>query len=284
MGGPRETTQRTTYELAPEQRDILNLAMPGVREYAATAPQRYQGSTIAGFDPMQLQAQESALRAAGEQQRVAQGAADSARSFSSDIWNPASNPQLAGAITAATRPITQQLLENTLPSIRGEAVTSGNFGSSRQGVAEGLASGRASQAVGDTAAKLAQSTYDTNINAQQKALALTPMIQDALMRPAAVQSGVGDVRQGMTQALLNQDIGNFNYDNNARYLQARDLIGLLGAIPGGTNVATATAPGPTAMQGMGGALAGAQLGTAIMPGIGTGVGAVAGGLLPFLFG
>jgi len=49
--GSQPQTQTTTQELSPEQRQLMNLAMPGVTQFAASVPQRYQGTTIAGFDP-----------------------------------------------------------------------------------------------------------------------------------------------------------------------------------------------------------------------------------------
>ena len=65
--GSQPVSQTTTTELSPEQRQLMNLAMPGVTNYAATVPQRYQGSTVAGFDPSQTAGQEGALQSAGVQ-------------------------------------------------------------------------------------------------------------------------------------------------------------------------------------------------------------------------
>lgn len=287
MGGSsnQQPTQSTTYQLSPEQRDLLNLAMPGVRQFAASVPQRYQGSTVAGFDPSQVQGQNEVLGAAGTQGDLARSGAAANKFFTSgSIWDPASNPNLQGAIDAATRPITQNLNENILPGIRADAVTSGNFGGSRQGVAEGIAARGASQAIGDTASKLVQNEYDTNVNAQLKALGLLPTVQGAQTAEGTTTSGVGDVRQAMNQAQLNQNVGNFNFDQYAPFLQSKDIVSLLQGLPGGTTVSTGNTPQANPWtQALGGAAAGASLGTAIMPGIGTGVGAAGGALLPFLF-
>ena len=44
MGGqPQQQSQTTTYQLSPEQRQLMDLAMPGVTQFAAKVPERYQG-------------------------------------------------------------------------------------------------------------------------------------------------------------------------------------------------------------------------------------------------
>lgn len=283
-GGQQQQTQKSTYELSPEQRQILNLAMPGITNFAASVPQRYQGSTVAGFTDPQIAGQNTALTQAQGQTSLANAGAGTAASWlSPNALDVNNNPAINGMIEKATRPITQQLLESTLPAIRSGAESTGNFGSSRQGIAEGLASGRASQAVGDATSNIVNSAYQQNVDAQLKALGLLPQTTNNLTTGAITTSGVGDVQQALQQALLNQRVSNFNYDQYAPFLQSQDLVNLLSGIPGGTNVTTANVPQKNPFtSALGGAATGASLGSAIMPGIGTGVGAGIGGLLAFL--
>lgn len=283
-GSSTEPKQSTTYELSPEQRELMGLAMPGVKEFAASTPQRYQGSQVAGFTPEQIQGQGQVLGAAPIQGDIARSAAASNEFYTSGrVWDPASNPNLQGAVDAAVRPIYEGLTEKALPAIRGEAVTTGNFGSSRQGIAEGMATREASRAAGDTASKLVQSQYETNVNAQLKAMGLLPTVQGAQTVEGTTTSGVGDVRQAMEQALLGQDVNAFNFDQMAPFLQSKEIMSLMQGLPGGTTTSTANTPQANPwMTSLGGAASGAALGSAIMPGIGTGVGALGGALLPFL--
>lgn len=289
-------TSTTQQNLSPEQQSLLGAITPAFSNFAAWTPQRYQGSTVAGFDPAQTQGQNMALGAAGAQQTLADNAANAVNFYTSgNIWDPAANPHLQGAIDASTRPITDNLTRTQLPSIRGEAIKTGNFGSSRQGIAEGLAQQGASQAIGDTASKLVQDQYRTNVQAQLQATGMVPTVQQAQLAPALTTSGVGDVRQALAQALLGEQAGNFNLDQMlqiAPYLQAKDLLGVLQGLPGGstttsstgTGTSTANVPQPNrAMQALGGAATGASLGSMFGP-IGTGVGAAGGAVLPFLFG
>lgn len=312
-GDQPQQTQTTQQILSPQQNELMNLALPGVREFAANVPQRYQGNTIAGFDPYQTAGQEQVLAAAGTQGALAGTAATTAtnltgRNYTPDLQTLDNTSRLDAAITSATRPIGQELAEVALPAVRGGAITTGGFGGSRQGIAEGLASGRASQAIGDTASKLSFSAYDTdvknrlanyqtnltasqnaedtNVRTQLAALGLLPQVQQMQTVPGATTSAVGDVRQGMAQRQLDASIQGYNYDQLAPFLQSKEIMSLLAGIPGGGVQSTANNPktGPTAMTALGGAAAGASLGTALFPGVGTAVGAGAGALLPFVMG
>jgi hypothetical protein len=282
-GGQQPQTQTTTQVLSPEQRQLMNLAMPGVTEFAAKVPQRYQDSTVAGFDPSQVAGQEGALQSAGTQKALAGGGAGTTL----DWLNPnaldiTKQPGLQGNIEAATRPITQALTEQALPAIRDSAERSGNFGSSRQGIAEGLASGRASQAIGDATSGLVSKAYQTNVDAQLKALGLLPSTINTQTTGDLTTSNVGDVRQSMAQALLGEKVGNFNYDQMAPFLQSKEIMSLLTGLPGGSTMSTASGPQKNPLTGaLGGAAAGASLGSMFGP-PGMAVGAGIGGLLPFL--
>lgn len=282
---PTQTTQ-TTVQLSPEQRELYNLAIPGVRSFAATVPERYQGQTVAGFDPAQTSGQNMALDAAtGAQANLAGQAAGATGFLLNDIWNPSSNPNLQGAIDAAVRPITTAYQTVARPQIRDEFASSQPFGGSRRGVAESLTADAYLRNVGDTSSKIVQDQYSNNLAAYVKALGLVPYTQQAQLAPAMTTSGVGDVRQNLEQQLLNMQVGNFNYDQLAPFLQSQDILALMQGIPGGTTTATATGSVPQrnpVTGALGGAATGASLGSAIMPGFGTAAGAGLGALLSFL--
>lgn len=285
MGGsPAPQTQTTKVELSPEQRNILDLAMPGIKNFAASVPQRYQGSTVAGFTNPQIAGQQTALTQAGGQTQLANEAAGASSAWlgpnALDINN---NPAVKAQLDANRQSVTDQLLQSTLPQIRSGAEATGNFGSTRRGVAEGLASTGASKALANANASTLSDAYKTNVDAQLKALGLTPQTTQNLTTGAVTTSGVGDVQQAMNQSLLNQDVSNFNYDQYAPFLQSQDLVSLLGAIPGGSTTTTASTPQKNPFtSALGGAATGASLGSAIMPGVGTAVGGGLGALLGFL--
>jgi len=325
MGGGQkqeQPMQKTSYELAPEQRQLLNYAMPGIAQFAAQTPERYQGTTVAGFTPTQQEAQASATGAAANQQQLADWsrnlamgipgtltpfAGSSDITVSPEVW-AAQQPTLQSAIGAATRPVYENLTTRVLPNVRGTGIAGSGLstGTSRQGIAEGLAAKGAAQAASDVGARMSQDTlnqllgltqqryatnvagegqrYGQNLSALYQALGLTPQLQAAQAAPATTLSAVRDVQQAMEQAKINEAVNAFNFDKYGNYLKSKDILSLVGGIPGGTNVSTANVPtaNPWA-QSLGGALSGASLGSALMPGIGTAAGAVGGAVLPFLF-
>lgn len=288
-GSKTQPTQTTSTQqvLSPEQQQIMQLAMPGIKQFAANVPQRYQGNTVAGFTDAQTQGQNMVLGSAGAQQGIADNAADTSNFYTSgDIWNPSSNPNLQGAIDASVRPITENYQQVVEPGLRDEFTGAGQeFGGSRRNIAEGNAANSYMRNVGDTASKVAESEYNTNVDAQLKALGLTPQTASLQTAPGVTTSGVGDVQQAMNQANIGANVSNFNYDQLAPFLQSQELMSLLQGLPGGGTTSTSTGNNPGTNPGMsalGGAASGAALGGSLGGPIGAGVGALGGGLYGYL--
>jgi hypothetical protein len=168
----------------------MDLAMPGLKSFAASVPQRYPGETITPFTDAQRQGQQMALDASGFQADTAKTASDVFKQLPSQVaqgipglqpfigqtqnyeQNPwaglaQADPAMSSYIEAAQRPLYQQLTEQVLPNVRGGAITAGGFGGSRQGIAEGLSAGRTAQAAGDVGTKIAGDRYATNVGALQ---------------------------------------------------------------------------------------------------------------------
>lgn len=304
--GSNQPTQTTTTQLGPEARALANLAFPGAYSFGASPLQRYPGSTVVGFTPEQLAGQEAVWQGAGNQQQVfnAGTAIQDALvgSLRGDVntmsWDPNVNPHLRDAITAVQRPLYQNLMETVLPGIRDTGVTQG-YGNSRQGIAEGLATGRTAQAAGDAGARLVAQLYGQNLDAQGQrygqninallgASNLTPMLQNAAIQPGITMSNVGDVRNWMAGQYMDEALRNWNWDVNRTgdLAQAQELVNLMHGFPSST-VVTANNPstggsGSMLRNAMSGAAMGATLGSAF-PVVGTGIGAIGGGLAGLLF-
>lgn len=285
MGGSTaQPTQTTSVKFSPEQKQLWNFALPGIKDYAATVPDRYQGTTIADFDPLQTRGQNMALDAAGLQSYLNGGAVDANKFLLGDIWNPESNPALRGAVDAAVRPITENYEQVVRPHIRDEFQQAGQqFGGSQRMGAEAKAGTDYLRTVGDTSSKLVQDQYSNNLTAMVRALGLTPQTMQASLAPAQTVSGVGDIRQALTQAQLGENVSNFYADDLAGYLQSKDLLSILSGLPGGTATSTANNPpgAPKWQQALGGAASGASMGAMFGP-PGMLVGGGIGALMPFL--
>lgn len=280
--GATPQTQTSTYTPNPYTQELLGLAMPNLQAFAANPPKLQEGSQIAGFDPLQTQGQNMVLGTTAGQQGVVGNAATGTNFLTSgDVLRPESNPALQGYIDAAVRPISENLTQLALPAIRSGATQAGQFGSSRHGIAEGLAIGKTNQAIGDTTSKIANTAYGQGLDAMQRGLALAPSTAQALTIPGVTTSGVGDVRQALAQALLGEGNQKYMYEQMLPLLVGRELAQIASGIPGGTTTAQASTPQKNPWSSAaGGALTGASLGSMFGP-IGTGVGALGGGLYGF---
>jgi hypothetical protein len=288
-GGGGSSTTTTKLELSPEQRELFNLALPALTEFAANPPQAFPGQTVAGFDPAQVAGQQTLVnQAQGNVTNLGNAALQASQFFLGPGLDPATNPFLQSAIEAAVRPIQTNLTETALPAIRGEAITSGQFGGSRQGLAESGAITGASRAIGDTAGSLANQGFQASLEAGIRALGLAPQTGSLLFQPGGVLSAVGAERQNQQQRLIDADINKFLQEQLLPFLSAKEIAGIAFGIPNQSSIASGTTQGGgvSPIQGaLGGAATGAAIGS-IFPGIGTviggGLGAI-GGLLG-LFG
>ena len=141
------------------------------------------------------------------------------------------------AIAAATRPIQEQLFQQTIPGIQDQYVGAGQQGSARQGVSEGLAIQGAQQATGDVATQIAARTAEQARQQQLQTLLAQPQLQQLFTQPGQTLFGTGQ-----------QALGNY----------VNQLAALSGAA-GGTTAGTTTTQRDPLSQALGYGLAGASL-------------------------
>ena len=299
MGSSSQPATTTTQNvLAPEQRQLLGMAMPHLQNFAnqpLTQPNAAQ--SIVPFNANQIGGQNAALASTMAQNDILRSAGMGNQFLTSgDALNPNTNPGLQGTIDAATRPIMESWTDTILPTIRGQAafgqggMPSANYGGSRQGVAEGIAGRGVANAIGDATSKIAFQGYNTGLDAMLKGIGLAPGTATAQTIPGLTQSGVGDVQANLAQRQLTADTAAAMFPQWADYIKGSALLGGVSAIPQAGAISTGPQPnqpgvGSALTGAAGGAMAGASLGS-VVPGIGTGVGALGGaalgGLLPFI--
>ena len=285
-GGAQTATTTTTQELAPEQQQLLKSVIPVAEQFVQNPPQLFPGSQIAPQNPLQQQAQQQFLQAAGGP--VAQGAQEAANTQSfllgPELFNPDTNPALAQATQAAIRPIEQQFTQSILPNVRGGANTSGQFGGSRQGIAEGIASQSFLQQVGDTSAQFQNRAFSDLLDAQGRGLLLAPQTQQLQFGEATATEAVGRQQQQLAQNKLTEEADRFFAEQTLPFAAAQDVAQLAFGIGGGSTTSVATRAGGSSNSigsALGGAASGAALGNMLLPG---GWGAAAGGVLGGLAG
>lgn len=261
MGGssPQTVTQKSTVELSPEQQEIYQLALPSAKAYGAKEIQQYQGSGVAGFTPEEIQAQQMYKNVASPAggQLASQSAAAQSTLLDPSMLDVANNPYVQAMNNSTTRQVTDNLMENILPGLRSTAT--GNAGmysgaSTRDALREGRAITGAGKTIGDTIAQTMMNAYNTGVGAMGSAVGRTGEVQQQQLFEPNVLGAVGMQQRQMEQAKLQEDIAKFYEGQQMDLRKAQDLIGLVQAMPGATNVGTSTgmtpAPNPF-MQGIG---------------------------------
>ena len=137
--------------------------------------------------------------------------------------------------------------------------------------------------LGETAGQLYGQNYTNERTNQQRAMAFAPQLAETDYRDAQALLGVGDVYRENSQDQLNMAYEDFLARQQFPYQQVNYAGDVLARSMGGGGTSTQTGPNPfrsnRAAGALGGAASGAALGSMIMPGLGTAIGAGAGGLL-----
>lgn len=240
---------------------------------------------VAPFDPASVAAQNQILQLAGgpisDFSNLLLGT--SAQNLT-DFLDP-NSAVVQNAASAAVNPAIRAFQEQVLPSLERGSVLTGNVGSSRAGVAQGLASDALARNVLDTSAQVTNQAFQTGLDQMVRTLALGPQtLQTALAGPLAT-AGVGEQRQeqaqreldtGTAQQIAEQEQGNVALSNFAN---------ILFGLPGGSSTVTQTAAqggGGGIQSAIGLGLQGASLAGRLFPAVswatpvGAGLGILAG--------
>lgn len=254
--GKTQTSSTTEVQkLSPEQQQILNAAMPTFMQYLQPdSVQVYQGSTVAPTSPYTTLGQAATAGAVPTAQQVAGNAAQG-NSFltSGAVLDPNTNPGLAGTIDAALRPVTENY-NNILGGIRDNAVMTGGYGGSRQGIVEGMANRDYLRQVGDTTSQILNQNYQTGLNAMTTAQQAAPGVTFAQSLPGQFLSAIGSEDQAQSQAELSDVVNKYYTEQLLPLMLAEDITGLSFGIPAGSATGTSSSSQPkvsTAEQVMG---------------------------------
>lgn len=267
----------------PYLQDVFSQAQQ--QYYNQGTPQYFPGATSAPIDPATQQAQNYALgQAQGTLPQIGQNAVGAANFNLTQAPYAESNPYLQSAIQSAFRPTIQAFTDpgGDLARGRSQFIDSGQYGGTRHGLAEGVAYGRLGEALSGRAAEMAYGNYNDAMARQLQQQALLPTVQGAALAPATVGEAVGQQRESYAQQLINDAIARWNFEQNVDAAKLAQYQGLIQGSYGGEGTGTSTYPTAQpnrALGALGGAASGAALGTMVMPGWGTAIGAGAGALL-----
>lgn len=241
---PTQTSTTTTkQELSPEQRQLIAAASPALTTFANNPPTDYPGERLAKLNPWETEAQHLAIGAAyGPAQQIADQAASTTSFLSGPNLYAESNPYLQSAIDTAIRPQRQTFGETILPGIRNNATSSGQFGGSRQGIAEGIASRGLSDAIAGTASSMSNANYQRGQESLVAALQAAPLTQQIQFTPASVVGSVGAQLHAQEQAQIDAQIQKYMTAQLLPYLAAKDVAGVAFGLPGGPTTSTSIGP------------------------------------------
>ena len=238
----------------------------------------YQGGRLADQDANIRQAQEEQLMLSGQGGDLRRMVGQQQDAFGNllgagDINNDLTQRQIGDLADTVGENFNRVIM----PSINQGATGAGQFGSSRQGVAQGIAAGDAANAISRGATQALLGGQQTALQAQSMA----PSSIGLGLLPSQVQQDVGNQRSNLAQSQLNDDIQQFNAPREAELQNLQQFNMLLGSNPlmgESTNTRTEETSG-----GLGQSLFGAAvtLGSAYLTGGAslavTGAGALSGG-------
>lgn len=266
-GGGNSTSTQVNYspEEAAQRAQVMNEA---TRIYGRTAPtisaSAYPGAAPVPFSQATTTAQNLAVQNAAAAQdsinQINQGV-NYGLNGAMDVQN---NPYLQKAIDAAVRPINEQYTDagGVMSTIRTNASNAGQYGGSRQGIAEGIAAGRHADAVGDVSSKIASEAYNKGQDTFAKTLMFAPQALEAGMTPVNWLSGVGAQQENLAQETENYNANARMWGLNAPWTPLQNYASIVygGASPGTTTSTQYQSPSRSALgQAAGGAMTAAGL-------------------------
>ncbi len=175
--------------------------------------------------------------------------------FLSNAADIPNNPYVQGMMNQNAQNVNRQLSESWLPAINRGAQQVNALGSDRQGIAQGLASGRAADALSAANAQTQLTAYGQGLGAQTQALGQTGNMLQNLMAPGMAQLGAGQAVEGYQQKALEDQMARFQYQYNEPWMRAQNIAGLMGAlaptgIEYGSGQGSGTQPNPNYMSPM----------------------------------
>ncbi len=258
-GGDTEST--TTVQLSPEQQQLISQVTPIFQSFLDQPPELFPGSAISPFTPLQELGQFQTLQAG---QGPVQDIVSQLGLFSNFLTDPNfinNDPTLGPATEAAFRPLEQSFQQQLLPSLARGAQTAGQVGSSREGIAQGLAGQELLAQEGDISAQLAAASRGQNLEAATRALAFGPATAQAQTLPGVITEAVGGQQQFQNQAFLTEAAQRFLQEQLIPFQIAQDVASIAFGFPGGTATSQQEVAGPGALAGgLGGAGLAAALG------------------------
>ena len=266
-GSRREDVRTTSTDREPPefQKPFLEQIFSGAQSlYESDVPNYFPESTVVDFAPeteLALEASTNRALSGSELQRMGRGQMES--TLRGD-YLAAGNPYMDAAFNSAANLVT--------PRVASQFAGAGRYGS-------GAATGEMTRQLGELAGNMAFQNYQTERNRQVQAMNQAPQYAQMDYLDANTLSRIGSAREAQAQSQLQDSINRHNFEQTKEAQKLGTYLGLVGGGYGFEQTGTEPIYYNPVAGGIGGALAGAQLGSYFGS---PGVGAAAGGLLGLL--
>lgn len=266
MSGGSKGTTTTVQQTGPwsGQENYLKEAFAEAqRLYRQPGPDYYAGQTVAGFAPETEHALNAQAARAMAGSPYMRSAGQQLQNTLGGQYLSAGNPYFSGMVG--------RVANEVRPRIDSQFASSGRY-------ASGAHQEAAARALTDATASLAYQNYADERGNMQQAMSLAPQLAQQDYADISQLAAVGQTREQMAQALINDQIARFNYAQQLPYNKLAQYMGLIQGNYGGTEMMTQPYDrriGASMMAGAGTALG---LGQEIFGDLGPGGGLLGAGL------
>ena len=256
LGGDGLTSAQQT---AFDQTDDFTNSDQQLSYYDGPTVAPFSDDTLTAFDMQRDRAMGSPLEGAAQQQMT---------------------DTLAGDYLEAGNPYFTEMMDSVAGDVRSrmdaQFGASGRYGS-------GAHANATADALADVTGQLAYKAYGDERTNQQRAAFAAPSLAEMDYRNIAALGDIGGQQEALQQALVNEDIDRFNYDQMEPYTRLGLYNQFVQGNYGGQGTATTTGTnlqrGSSTGNVLGGALSGAGLGGSVGGPWGAAIGGIGGGLL-----
>ena len=226
------STSSTSYDIPEYFKEIQERTLRTAENVFSQPYTAYKGDRIAGLDPQEIAAEniysQQIIPQAGQLAGIANQTYD--RATAQAYANPYENQVISGALGDL-----QEAYGQSQTAMDAQAIGSGAFGGSRQGIQNVLGQERYLDSVADTSARLRQAGFESGASrfAQDRAA----QMQGATTQIGALQAGAqglqayGQQARGIEQAGLAEGYRDFIEQREYPAGQIRQMVGALAGAP-----------------------------------------------------
>jgi len=247
-GGGKSVTQNYSPEEAARRTKVMDEAQNvynATKDTMANSP--YPGAAPVAFSPESQMAQKYVTQyASGDAAKTVQDLNSAVRFGLKDVLNPSTNPYLQKTVQDAQSSLAQNYTDagGVMSSIRTGAQQAGQYGGSRQALAEGLAAGRFAKESSNLANSMYNDAYKTGLSTMGKTMEFAPQALQANTIPAAMLSSVGAQKENLAQQIANYQADAAGWDLNKDWAPLQNYANIV--FGGGGSQSTTSTQAPRA--------------------------------------